>query len=101
MSLPTILSFVALAASILLLVSAQARVPAAAALLASALEMLIRLRIVRLSVAHISISLLLGAVLLTAAVFVYVKASTKATISAATLAALVGAIQVLRELHVF
>ena len=101
MSLPTILSFVALAAAILLVVSAQARIPAAVAVLASGFEVLIRIGIVRLSVARVSVSLLLGAVLLIAAVFVYFKVNTKATISAATLAVLVGAIQVLREFRLF
>jgi len=97
MTLATALA--ALVSSVVLVFSGQARVAAIVALAASALEALIALRIVHLHVAGLPLGVLLGAALLVAGALVYLKVGTKSAVTAATVAVLVGAFQVLRGLH--
>ncbi len=100
MSLANILALAALVASILLVISKQARLPSMVALVASSIEVLIAFRIVRLHVAGLPLGLILGAALLAAGVLVYPKVAAKAAVSAATVTVLVGTVQVLRGLRV-
>ncbi len=101
MTLANTLAVAALVASVLLLVTHQARIPAIVAAVASGLEVLIALGMVRIHVAHLPLGLILGASLAVAGVLVHLKAAAKVAVSAATVTVLVGAVQVLRGLRVF
>lgn len=91
----------ALISSVYLLVASSARMPAIFATVASALEALITFGKMHLSVSGFPIGLLLGLVLLVAAALAYLRVSSKWAISAATIAVLVGLIQVLHGLNAF
>jgi len=101
MALSHALSIAALAASILLVFTPQARLPAVFALLASGLEVLISTGVLHVSVSGIHLTLVLGAILLVAGVVAYLRVGAKGAVSAATVATLVGLAQVLRSLHAF
>lgn len=100
MNLYLALSIIALAASVILLFSAQARVPAAVAVGATGVEVLLAFHIVHLSIWRVPVNLILGAALLAAAAVIYFKSVNKPAVTAATVAVLVGAVQVLRGLKV-
>ncbi len=100
-SLGNALALAALIASIYLLLSSAARVPAIFATAAAGLEVLMAYGVVHLAVSGHSISLILGAVLLVAGVIAYLRVSARGAVSAATIAVLVGAVQVLRGLKAF
>ena len=89
----------ALIASIFLLFGTSARVPAIFATVAAALEVLMAYGVVHLSVSGFPIGLVLGAVLLVAGVLAYLRVGAKGAVSAATIAVLVGIVQVLRGLR--
>ena len=95
------LALAALAASAFLLLGSAARVPAVFATLAAGLEVLMAYGLLHLSSSRFPISLILGAVLLVAGVLAYLRVHAKAAISAATIAVLVGIIQVLRGFRAF
>jgi hypothetical protein len=99
MVLSTLLCIGALAASVLLLLSASARVPAIVAVIASGLEVLIAFGLVRIGVAGLPLGLVLGAALLISAVVIYLRVAAKASVSAATVAGVVGLIQVVQGLR--
>lgn len=89
----------AVACSVVLLLQHRARVFPVVALVASGLELLMSLGVVHLNVGGFPLSLVLGAALLVGGVGVYVKASAKPVVSAATVVTLLGLIQVLGALH--
>lgn len=91
----------ALIASAYLLMGRAARLPAIFATAAAGLEVLMAYGVVHLSVSRFPISLVLGLVLLVAGVLAYLRVSAKGAVSAATIAVLVGAVQVLRGLKAF
>ncbi len=100
MSLFLILSLAALAASIILLFSPTARVPAVIAVAATGVEVLLAFHVVHLSISHVPVNLILGGALLVAGAVLHFKSASKAAVSASTVAVLVGAIQVLTLLKV-
>jgi hypothetical protein len=64
------------------------------AVVSSALEAFMAFGVVHMQVARVPLGLVLGAALVVAGVAVYLRASTKSVISAATVVVLVGAVQV-------
>jgi len=100
-SLANALALAALVASVFLFFSPATRIPAAFAVVASGLEVLMAYGVIHLSVSRFSVGLVLGLVLLVAGVLAYLRASAKSAVSAGTIAVLVGAIQVLRGVGAF
>jgi uncharacterized protein YybS (DUF2232 family) len=98
MSLHVALAVVALAASAALLFSKQSRTLAGVALVASALEVAMAFRVVRLDLAGVPLGLVLGLALAIPGVLAWLRASAKTAISAAAVVALVGALQVFSAL---
>lgn len=90
----------ALAASIVLVLRGGARTVSLVALVACALEALITLHVIQLSLARFSIAAILPAVIAVAGAIAWTRASAKTAITAATIIALVGAIRMLHALHV-
>ena len=70
------------------------------AVAAAGLEALLTFNVITLSVVHFRIDVILPALLLVAAAVSWMKTSTKAEITAATVATMIGAIQLLLALHV-
>ncbi|PCC74272.1 hypothetical protein SAMN02745121_04375 [Nannocystis exedens] len=95
MTVDTALVFVVVAASLLLFLRAGKRLVPAIALGASVLEALLALRIVQLSLAGVPLGLVLGGALAGCGALLYLRVSQKLQIAAATVIALVGAMQVL------
>ncbi len=88
------LAYSGLVAAVVLLTASQNRGLAIVSLLAAAFEVLTQLGLLRLQVAHLHLGLVLGLVLAVPALIIWFKATTKAAITAAAIAALVGVIQV-------
>ena len=101
MAISHVLPIAALAASIFLLVTPRARIPAVFAAVASGLEVLIATGTIHIAVSGVSLTLVLGAILLVAGAVAYVRVTAKGAVSAATVVTLVGLAQVLRSLHAF
>ncbi len=99
MSLSHTLPIAAFAASVFLLFTAQARLSAVFAVIASGLELLLSTGAIAVHMS--SIHFLLALVLLIAGVFAYLRVSAKTAVSAATVVTLVGLIEVLHTLHLF
>jgi hypothetical protein len=95
------LALAALIASLFLLLGSAARIPAVFATAAAGLEVLMSYGVVHISVSRFPIGLVLGAILLVAGVVAYLRVSAKGAVSAATIAVLVGLIQVLRGFNAF
>jgi hypothetical protein len=70
------------------------------AVVASGIELLLVMGLMSLSLAKFRIDVILPAILVLAGVMCWMKVSTKGTITAATIVALVGAIQLLGALHI-
>jgi len=95
MSLHTALAVAALAASIVLFLSHVSRGLAALALVASGIEVLMAFGLLVLHVAtSVPLQLLLGALIAIPAVLIWLRVSAKTAVSAATVLAFVGALQV-------
>jgi hypothetical protein len=94
MTVHTALAIAALAGSIALLFGSASRAPAVVALVASAVEVAMALGLVRVAVAGVPLSLVLGLGLAVPGVIVWLRASGKGAVSAATVVALIGALQV-------
>ncbi len=90
-----LLVLAALAASIVAMLVSPQRVVPIVAVAASAIEVVIRLGIVSLHVVHVPLGIVLGAALVVAGALIWAKAGTKTLASAATVIALVGAVQLL------
>jgi type II secretory pathway component PulF len=99
MTLSAALSIVALIAAVVLVFSAQTRVPAIVAILASGIQVLRAFHKMTLGLSHVSVDHVLAGVLLVAACWAFFRSSTKPAISASTAAALVGAVLLLQGLH--
>jgi hypothetical protein len=95
---PTIVILVALAASLLLLLRARARLWPAIATAASGLEAAFALGLVNFSLKGVPLGLILAAMLTGTGVMIWLRASDKSQITAATVIALVGAVQLLTAL---
>ncbi len=89
----------AAASSIVLLLQHRARLFPVIALVASGLELLMAFGFLHFSLGSISTLLVLGAALIVGGVGVYLKASGKPVVSAATVVTLIGALQVASALH--
>jgi hypothetical protein len=99
MSTSYLLSLTALIASIMLLLQNADRVLALVALALSGVEVLLAFGIVHLSVRGLPLGLILGAALAVVGVLIYTRVHGKGAVSAATLVAFVGIVQVLAALH--
>ena len=95
MTVHTILAIAALVGSISLFLGPANRTLAVIALIASALGVAMRLGLIRVSVAGIPLSLVLGLGLAVPGVMIWLRASGRSAISAATVVALVGILQLL------
>jgi hypothetical protein len=98
MSLFDMLSVAALAASVVMLFDAGARLPAVFAALAAALQAGILFHLLQIRSGGLPLPLLLAFAVVTAAGFAWTRAQAKPAVTAATAATLAGAIQVLRGL---
>lgn len=98
MSLTLILAIAALGCGVLLVVQNQARVFAVIAAVVAAVEVLLALNILRLSISGVPLGLVLGAGLAVAGALCWTKVQAKLYVSAATLILLVGAMQVFTSL---
>lgn len=94
MNVHTALAVAALAASIMLFLAHASRALAVIALVASALEVLMAFGLLVLRVSSLPLQLLLGALIAIPAVLIWLRVSAKGLVSAATVLALVGALQV-------
>lgn len=99
MPVSTALAVAALGGSILALVQHKERVFGAVAALAAALEVLIALRIVQLSVKNMPVTLVLAGAMVLGAGLVLVRTNAKWAVCGATIAVLVGALQILSALN--
>lgn len=88
----------ALAAAVVLFFQAPGRIPAIFAALAAGLELLFATGVISLHLGGFPVRLVLGAVLLVAGAIAYVRVGAKVAVSAATVVALVGLLQVLTGL---
>ncbi len=93
-SVPALLVYAGLVAALFLLAASQTRALALVAVIASAFEVLRVLGIVHLEVKHVPLGLVLGALLAIPSLIAWFRATTKAAITAAAVAALVGTVQV-------
>jgi hypothetical protein len=100
MSLFDILSVAALAASIVLLFDAGARLPALAAVVAAGLQAGILFHVLQVRSGSFPLPVILAFAVLAAAGFAWTRAQAKTGVTAATAAVLAGAIQVLRGLKI-
>ena len=88
------------ASSIYLMLQYSEKVFPVLAVVASGIELLLVMGLMSLSVAKFRIDVILPAILVVAGVMCWMKVSTKGTITAATVVALVGAIQLLAALRI-
>ena len=93
MVLHTALSYAGLAAALVLLAASQSRGIALVAVLAAGLEVLMHLQVLQLHLAHIPLGLVLALGLAVPSLVVWFRSSSKVAVSAASIAAFVGAVQ--------
>jgi hypothetical protein len=98
MTLHTALAVAALVASIILFMAHASRALALVALVASGLEVAMAFGYLALHVSGISLQLVFGLLIAIPAVLMWLRVSGKTAVSAASILALVGAIQVLLPL---
>lgn len=98
MTLHTALAVAALAASIILFMAHASRGLALVALVASGLEVLMAFGYLALHVSGVSLQLVFGLLIAIPAVLIWLRVSAKSAVSAASILALVGALQVLLPL---
>ncbi len=94
MTLATVLIFVALAASILALLRGKVRRWSVVAIVASGIEAAYALGLVSVAIQGVPLALILAGVLTAAGVLIWLRSSSKPQVTAATIIALVGAVQV-------
>jgi hypothetical protein len=95
MTLHTALAVAALAASVLLFLAHSSRALAIIALVASGLEVLMAFGLLNLHVrTSVPLQLVLGALIAVPAVLIWLRVSAKTAVSAASVLALVGVLQV-------
>jgi len=95
MNLSDVLILAALAASLLLVFQIKQRVVPLVAAAASGVEALFAFHILKFSVKGLNLGLVLGGVLVVTGALLWMRTSVKTHVTAATVIALVGAIQVL------
>jgi hypothetical protein len=95
MTLHIAIAIAALVASAILLLAKVARPAALVALVASALEVAMALGFLRIHAAGVPLGLVLGLVLAVGGLLTWLRATAKTAVSAATVVALVGVLQVL------
>ncbi len=88
------LAYSGFVAALVLLTASQSRGLAIISVVAAGLEVLTQLNLLRLQVAHLHLGLVLGIALAVPALIIWFKATTKAAITAAALAAFIGLVQV-------
>ena len=93
MSIATLLVLTAVVSSVVLVTQATARLWPLVALVASGLEALLAFGVVRFSVAGLNVGFVLAVALLVGAGASWMTAGSKAAVTAATAAAMVGALQ--------
>jgi len=93
MLLHTALSYSGLLAAIVLLLAGQTRGIALIAVLASALEVLLRHGVIQLHLAHLPLGPVLGLALAVPSLVAWFRASSKAAVTAGAVAAFVGLVQ--------
>jgi hypothetical protein len=98
MNVATVLVFAALSASILLFLRTRPRLVPIVALVASGVQALMALRVVQLGGTGLPLPLILGGALAASGVLLYLRVSGKPLVAAATVVAMVGAIEVLSAL---
>ena len=96
----SLLVWIALLASCVLIAQFRPVVFPVIALIASGFETLMSFHIVSINVAHVPLGLVFGIALLVSGIIVFAKAGTKTTVGAATAVTLVGALQTIAALHV-
>ncbi|MBF5044927.1 hypothetical protein FGE12_21175 [Aggregicoccus sp. 17bor-14] len=99
MSLSLAIAALAAAASVFLLFQFSDRLLPGIAVVVSAVELLLRLDILRLDLRGVSLGLVLGAALAVVGAVMYFRVSSKAAVTAATCVLLVGALQLLGALR--
>jgi len=99
MTLHVALAVSALAASAILFFSAVARPLAAVAFVASALEVAMAFGLLRLHVAGVPLGLVLGLCLAVPGLLAWLRAASKAAVSAAALVAFAGVLQTIVSLN--
>ncbi|MDC0667887.1 hypothetical protein [Nannocystis radixulma] len=95
MNVATVLVLAALSASILLFLRTRPRLLPILALVGSGVQALMLFKVVSLGGTGLPLALLLGGLLAASGVLLYLRVSSKPLIAAATVVAMVGAIQVL------
>ena len=98
MRFAVILTLAALIGATLLVVRAPKRVWPVLAIIAAVIEVAMAFGFLQMSIAGVSLRLVLGAVLLVSGIASYLAVSKKSLVSAATTVALVGLLQVAAEL---
>src|SRR5215468_10811471 len=98
MSLPNLLIVAALAASLLLVFQLKQRAVPLVAAVASGVEAVLAFHLLKFGFKGINLGLVLGGALAVAGALIWAKASGKVHVTAATVIALVGAIQVFTAL---
>lgn len=98
MTLHTALAVAALAASIVLFLAHASRGLSLIALVASGLEVMMAFGYLALRVSGISLQLVFGLLIAVPAVLIWLRSSAKTAVSAASILALVGALQVILPL---
>src|SRR5512138_2624666 len=98
MTLHTALAVAALVSSILLFTAHASRALALVALVASGLEVAMAFGYLRLHLSGVSLQLVFGLLIAIPAVLMWLRVSSKSAVSAASILALVGALQVLLPL---
>lgn len=99
MTVATVMVLAAVAASLVLVTQASARLFPIIALVASSLEALLVFKVVTFSVSGVNLGLVLAVALLVAGGVSWVQTESKTPVTAATVVALVGAIQLAGALH--
>ena len=94
------LVWIALIASVVLIAQFRPVVFPVVALIASGFEALMSFRIVSINIAHVPLGLVFAIALLVSGIAVFAKAAAKTTVAAATVLAIVGALQTISALHV-
>lgn len=89
----------ALVCSIVLLLQHKGRLLPGIAVGASGIELLMAFGVLHLSVGGLPLALILGACLAVGGIGVYLRASAKTVVSAATIVSLIGLLQVASALH--
>src|SRR5438270_9771219 len=100
MSLHLILACVAVAAALILAVQHRPLLFPLIALVVAGVEALMALHVLNFHIRNVPLDLIFGGALVVSGAAVYVRSSAKSMVAAATVIALVGALQILTGLHI-